>query len=155
MEAIYLGNQELLKLPKTAFLCSSNIAAEAVMKCYDWAARQVENGSCVISGFHSALEKDVLHFLLRGKQPIIMVLGRRMYKKIPEELAAPLNEGRLLIVSPVSQKTERHSRQTVMARNKYIIQHADHIVFGYIHELSSLFPLYQNAKDNHKNITIL
>jgi hypothetical protein len=30
------GNIELLKLPKTAFLCSRNIPASAVLKCYDW-----------------------------------------------------------------------------------------------------------------------
>jgi hypothetical protein len=32
-----LGNEELLKLRKTAFLCSRKIPASAVLKCYDWA----------------------------------------------------------------------------------------------------------------------
>ena len=36
----YLGNQELLKLKKTAFLASSTIPLDMVLKCYDWAASQ-------------------------------------------------------------------------------------------------------------------
>ena len=57
------GNIELLKLPKTAFLCSRNIPASAVLKCYDWAIEQRDKGNCVISGFHSKIEKDVFHYL--------------------------------------------------------------------------------------------
>lgn len=68
------------------------------MACYDWATQQRSAGRCVISGFHSQLEKDVLHFLLKGTQPVIMVLGRSLYKKLPEELIKPLEENRLLII---------------------------------------------------------
>ncbi len=63
-----IGNKEILKLPKTAFLCSRNVSASVVLKCYDWATEQRDAGHCVISGFHSQLEKDVLHFLLKGTQ---------------------------------------------------------------------------------------
>ena len=34
----YLGNKELLKLKKTAFLASNIIPLDMVLKCYDWAA---------------------------------------------------------------------------------------------------------------------
>ncbi len=37
-----IGNNELLKLPKTAFLCSRQVPAGAVLKCYDWAIAQRE-----------------------------------------------------------------------------------------------------------------
>ena len=81
-----LGNIELLKLPKTAFLCSRRAPASAVLKRYDWATAMREAGLCVVSGFHSPLERDVLHFLLKGRQPVILVLGRAMYKQLPKEL---------------------------------------------------------------------
>ena len=84
MDIQYLGNQELLKLQKTAFLASSTIPPEMVLRCYDWAAGN--HDGCVVSGFSSKLEKDVLHFLLKSKCPIILVLARRMYRDIPEEL---------------------------------------------------------------------
>jgi hypothetical protein len=41
-----LGNLELLKLPKTAFLCSRKIPAAAVLPSYDWAITQRELGKC-------------------------------------------------------------------------------------------------------------
>ena len=77
----YLGNKELLTMQKTAFLASGTIAPDVVLRCYDWATDEHEG--CVVSGFSSKLEQDVLHFLLRAKTPVIMVLARRMYRKIP------------------------------------------------------------------------
>jgi predicted Rossmann fold nucleotide-binding protein DprA/Smf involved in DNA uptake len=62
------GNTELLKLHKTAFLCSRKVSASALLKCYDWAIKQREKEVCVISGFHSQIEKDVLHYLLKGEK---------------------------------------------------------------------------------------
>ncbi len=85
-EANQLGNLELLNLPKTAFLCSRKVPASVVLKSYDWALEQREKGNCVISGFQSQLEKDVLHYLLKGHQPIILVLARGMRKRIEPEL---------------------------------------------------------------------
>ena len=58
----HLGNRELLKQPKTAFLASGTIAPDVVLRCYDWATGEHEG--CVVSGFSSRLEQDVLHFLL-------------------------------------------------------------------------------------------
>lgn len=76
MENVCQGNTALLKLPKTAFLCSRKVPDSVVLKCYDLAIEQREKGNCVISGFQSQLEKDVLHYLLKGHQPIILVLAR-------------------------------------------------------------------------------
>jgi len=95
----YLGNTDLLQLPKTAFLCSRHISASAVLKCYDWATEQRRQGVCVIGGFHSPLEKDVFQILIKGSQPLVMVLGRAMYKNLPEIYQTALLQNRLLIVS--------------------------------------------------------
>ena len=48
MDIQYLGNQELLKLQKTAFLASNTIPIEMVLKCYDWATGK--HDGCVRSG---------------------------------------------------------------------------------------------------------
>ena len=76
-----LGNEKILNMPKTAFLCSRRVPASAVLKCYDWAIDQREAGRCVISGFHSQMEKDVLYYLLKGTQPIILALARGLKKR--------------------------------------------------------------------------
>ncbi|MCX6326796.1 MAG: DNA-binding protein [Bacteroidia bacterium] len=126
-----LGNEMLLKLPKTAFLCSRKIPASAVIKCFDWAIEQREKGNCVISGFHSQIEKDVFHYLFKGKQPIIIVLARGLKEKMVPELQNPLNEGRLLIITPFDKSTKRVTEQTAELRNKMMIELADSITVGY------------------------
>ena len=127
----HLGNTELLHLPKTAFLCSRKVPASVVLKCYDWAIEQREQGNCVISGFHSQIEKDVLHYLLKGKQPIILVLARGLKEKTEPELQSPLQEGRMLIISPFEKSVKRVTEKTAEIRNQFMIQLADQIYVGY------------------------
>lgn len=135
---VYLGNKELLKLPKTAFLASSTIPVEMVLKCYDWASGRGE-GDCIISGFSSKLEQDVLHFLLKGKCKIILVMARRLYCDIPANLQSLLDAGRLLIIS--TSNATRQSKATALARNRYICELADSILFVGVTEHSSLYSL--------------
>lgn len=142
----YLGNRELLKQNKTAFLCSRKIPASAVLKCYDWAIEQREKGNCVISGFHSQLEKDVFHYLLKGNQPIIIALARGLKEKIEPELAKPLEEGRILIISPFEKTVKRVTEQTAEIRNKMMIELADNITVGYASERGKLESLLKQTK---------
>ena len=59
IELNYLGNKDLLKLPKTAFLASNTFSSEVVLKCYDWATERSKSGDCVVSGFSSKMtERD-------------------------------------------------------------------------------------------------
>ena len=139
----FLGNTELLTLPKTAFLASGTIPPDVVLRSYDWATGEHEG--CVVSGFCSKLEQDVLHFLLKSKTPIIMVLARRMYREIPEELKVPLEHGRLLIIS--TSTAIRQSRATALARNRYICELADYIMMVGVTEDSSLYGLQKEFGD--------
>lgn len=148
----YLGNQELLKLQKTAFLASSNISSEMVLRVYDWATDMRSRGECVVSGFNSKLEQDVLHFLLKGSQPIILVLARRMYKVIPKELQEALTQNRLLIVSV--SNAARQSKNTAMMRNKWLCEMADRILLVGVTEHSSLYALQEDIKNKQKLITV-
>ncbi len=125
------GNIDLLKLPKTAFLCSRQIPALVVLRCFDWAKEQRDKGVCVISGFHSQIEKDVLHFLLKGKQPIILALARGLKEKIEPELVLPLEQGRLLIVTPFDKRVNRVSSHNAQMRNRMMLELADQITIGY------------------------
>jgi len=147
----YLGNKELLKLPKTAFLASSKIPVDLVLSCYDWASQTAQSEQCVISGFSSHLEKEVLHFLMKGRCPIILVLAREMYKQIPSELQPLLDAHRLLVISV--SKAARQSKATAHARNKYICEIADKILFAGVTEKSSLYPLTDTYKIKHINLT--
>ena len=147
MKVDCLGNRELLKLKKTAFLASNTISSETVLRCYDWATEMRNRGECVVSGFSSKLEQDVLHFLLKGSQPIIIVLARRMYRNIPDELKEPLAQNRLLIIS-VSNAV-RQSKVTAMARNRYVCEMADKIFFVGLTEQSSLYAFKKEFENNN------
>ena len=104
-----IGNEALLNCEKIGFLASRRVPPEAVMRCLDWATRMRDEGVCVMSGFQSPLEKEVLNILLKGTSPLILVLARRMWdeRHIPTLFRKPLAEGRLLVVSPVSQSIRR------------------------------------------------
>lgn len=144
-----LGSSDILKCPKTAFLCSRKIPPTVVLKCYDWALEQRDKGICVISGFHSMIEKDILHFLLTGKQPIIIVLSRGMIKRIDTKLKEALNENRLLIISPFPDNSTRPSQYKAQKRNRLMLDLADEIVIGYATKnglLSSLINQYPPSK---------
>lgn len=125
------GNTGILNQHKTAFLCSRKVPAPVVLKCYDWAIEQRDKGNCIISGFHSQLEKDVLHYLLKGKQPIIIALARGLKEKLEPEFQKPLEQGRLLIITPFDKKVKRVTEQTAATRNKMMIELADNITVGY------------------------
>jgi len=137
----YLGNKALLDVPKTAFLASNNYGSKDVLRCYDWATEMRDRGECVVSGFSSPLEQDILPFLLKGTQPIIIVLARRMYQQCPPKWQAALDADRLLIVS-VSQ-SPRQSKATALARNRYILELCDKAVLVGINKTSSLYELKQ------------
>ena len=150
MTITYLGNQSLLSMPKTAFLASSIIPVEMVLRCYDWAIEMRRQDRCVISGFSSRLEQDVWKFLVKGQQPIILVLARSMYRHVPPELLPLLNEGRLLIISTSS--SSRQSKATAFARNRYICELSDQIVFVGATESSSLYPLKADYREKLSSI---
>lgn len=149
----YLGSKDLLDMQKTAFLCSRKVDSTAVLRCFDWATEQRGMSGCVISGFHSQIEKEVLHFLLRCKVPVIMVLGRKMYQSLPEDLGEALSEGLLLIIS--TSTSPRQSTLTAQTRNRYILEHADRVVIGSLDPHGSLAPMVEEAQARGKRISIL
>ena len=131
IEVEYLGNRLLLEAHKTAFLCSRRVSSPAVLRCYDWATEACRSDGVVVSGFQSRIERDVLHFLLQGQKPLIVVIARRMYTVLASELQSAMDAGRLLIVSTALKATR--ASQTA----------ADEIVFGYIAPDSRLNELYR------------
>lgn len=125
-----LGNVDILKREKAAFLSSRKVPPQAVIACYDWAAKVRDAGLCVIGGFQSALERDVLKILLKGAQPVVMVLARKMWRVVPMEYREAINAGRLLVVSPVSQKVSRVSEESAAIRNRFILEHCTSAMFA-------------------------
>ena len=128
-----LGNLDLLTLPKTALFCSAHCPGDAILRTYDQAARWRDAGRCVISGFHSPIEKECLSIFLRGKPPIIICPARSLEKlSIPPGWKTPLNEGRLLILSCISSPHHRVTAELAARRNPFVAALADEVWFAHI-----------------------
>ena len=122
----YLGNKQLQNLHKVGLIASRHVSTLDVIPTLDWAAEMSrQKDIAVVSGFQSPLEKDVLKFLLRGVCPIIIVLARGMYRKLPDALQTPMDQQRLLIISNESDNTNRVSEITAHKRNEYVISISD------------------------------
>lgn len=146
----YLGDTNLLSMPKVGFLAASKVPSDEVMCCYDWAVQQADRQQCVVSGFSSRIDRDVLHFLLKGTCPIIVVLARRMYKELPDEWQPAIDKGRMLIIS--NSNTPRQSRQTAQLRNQYVAEISDILYLVGATETSTLCQLQQIFPDKCKTI---
>ena len=170
-----LGNAALMERPKVAFLSSRKVAPAAVMRCYDWAtgmrgggrgATALPDGGgtlggsagrlappCVVGGFQSALERDVLKLLLpEGGPPIVMVLARGMWRSVPVEYREAINAGRMLVVSPFSQGVVRVSKETAERRNGWILDHCDEAVFASLDPNGSLARLVATRPNLRRQI---
>ena len=120
-ETRYLGNKQLLDLQKIGFIASRHASTLDIIPTLEWAAKiSRQKDIAVVSGFQSPLEKDVLKFLLRGVCPIIIVLARGMYRKLPVYLNEAMNQNRLLCISLERDNITRVSEVSAHKRNEHI-----------------------------------
>lgn len=127
-----VGNLELLKLRKIAFLCSRTCPAGTRKSVLSWAERDHPAASCVLSGFHSRLEKEVLQRLVRGHHPLIMVLARGLGGRLEPELSQALERGRLLILTRYAESVTHPSEESCYQRNRLMMELAAEVVVGYL-----------------------
>jgi len=127
----HLGNRGILEKPLTAFFCSVRCPGSLILKAYDLAQEWRAENQPVIGGFHSPVEREVLRILLRSTVPVCIVLARCLPKRILPEFRRPLEEGRLLLLSPFDARTKRATQETAVRRNEVVTALADRIVVAY------------------------
>jgi predicted Rossmann fold nucleotide-binding protein DprA/Smf involved in DNA uptake len=128
-----IGPIELLAKRKTAIFCSARTPGEAILRAHDMARRLRDEGSTVISGFHSPIEKECLSILLRGKQPIIICPARAIERmRIPTECRPAFDAGRILFLSPFIDKPRRVDRESALYRNEMVAALADAVYLAHV-----------------------
>lgn len=127
-----LGDLDLLTLPKTALFCSTRCPGKVILTTYDQAAKWRDAGRCVISGFHSSVEKECLQILLRGSQPIIICPARSLPQHAATEWQKPMDNGRLLILSCFNESERRVTADLAVRRNEFVAALADEVWFAHI-----------------------
>lgn len=125
-----IGDPALIKMDLLAIFCSGKCPGKVVRMSRDFAedlrARQVP----VIGGFQTPVEKMFLEVLLKGIQPVVLCPAREIRNmSIPPEWSGPVEEGRLLIVSPFGPRHRRATKETARIRNKFVAAAADGLFF--------------------------
>lgn len=143
----YFGNKNIIKNYKTAFLCSRKCPSDIIIKSLDWAKNKKNNGNCIISGFHSRIEKDVFNILMKGKQPIILVLARGMKEHWPVEIKKAIKEEKLLVISPFDKNVKYITQETANIRNEFMTKIADEILIAYYTPNGNLYNLIERLKN--------
>lgn len=128
-----VGSAAPLSSPMTAFLCSKETPGATILKAFDQAATWRDGMRCVVSGFHSPLERQCLDILLRGKQPVVMALARGMGAlRLSATQKKALCAGRLTIISSFPATERRTTRDLAVKRNRFIAALADEVVFAFL-----------------------
>ena len=116
-----LGNVALLDAPLLSFFCSRRCPGSLIIKTHDVAGALRDAGVAVISGFHSPIEQECFTVLLRGRQPIVHCLARRLPRRpLPPDRARVVEEGRLLVVTPFGDNVPRATAATGQRRNDLV-----------------------------------
>ena len=128
-----MGNIRLLANRKIALFCSARTPGGAILRAHDAARRLRDEGTTVISGFHSPLERECLRILLRGKQPIIICPARAIEAmRIPKDLRAAFDSGRVLILSPFTGQPKRITKDSALRRNEVAAALADDAYIAHV-----------------------
>jgi predicted Rossmann fold nucleotide-binding protein DprA/Smf involved in DNA uptake len=115
-----LGNLDILQRRTLALFSSIRCPGNLILQTYDLAQNLRQQGVSVIGGFHSPMERETLTILLRGAQGVILCPARNIGAKMAREYAQPLEQGRLLILSPFDDTQTRITTETSVARNRFV-----------------------------------
>ena len=117
------GNADLFRIPLTALLCSKACPGAKIIEAMDLAQRWRAENRAVISGFHTAVEKECLRIFLRGPQPLVICPARGIDPfQLPSEWQAKYGRGELLIISPFDPSIRRPTKDTAEIRNRLMLQ---------------------------------
>ena len=130
-----LGNLDILqrkgtahRAPTLALFCSVKCPGNLILQTYDLAQNLKLAGVPAIGGFHSPMERECLTILLRGTEPIIVCPARSITgMRLHSEYRKPLDNGRLLLLSPFVKKQRRPTVQMALYRNQFVAALADEI----------------------------
>ena len=126
---IGIGNPALLAEPLLGFIASRQCPGHVFIETLERVPQWAKAGRVLVSGFHSPLEQQVLHSLLRRQGRAVKVLARHLppgrdYRPATLE-REPLTQGRLLILSASPVTENRTTRASALARNGLVITLSD------------------------------
>ena len=129
-----IGNAQLLKFNKTAFLCSRKTPESQEKVIFDWVKQLNPVTDCILCGNFSEMEQKVFTLLLEYKIPTILVMPNAVAKRWDKDVEDALNEKRLLIFSIWGNQLNDEVMCSSNDRNEVILLLADKTIIGYCRE---------------------
>ncbi len=118
-----IGNLDILDTNLLGIFFSIRCPGNIILNTYDCMRILRDSGVAVVCGFHSPIEKDCLDILLKGAQPIVVCPARSIARmRIPSDWKKPIDEGRLLDLSPFDEKQKRPTVSTAQQRNHLVVK---------------------------------
>ncbi len=122
------GNLQHLDLRLLGLFCSAKCPGNLILDTYDLARVLRDAEVPVIGGFHSPMERECLDLLLRGKQPVVVCPARSIHRmRVPPAWKAPLENGRLLVLSPLPERSRAATAELATRRNRFVAALANQI----------------------------
>jgi predicted Rossmann fold nucleotide-binding protein DprA/Smf involved in DNA uptake len=126
-----LGNPYLLESNSLAIYSSASCPDDIAVNTYLLAQHLRRSPVTIVSGFHSPVEQESLTILLRATSPIIICPSREIDSmRVPSDYREALESGRLLLLSPFSEK-RRPSTDMAVYRNRVVAALAHEVFVAY------------------------
>jgi len=127
-----VGNLRIADRKKLALFCSKKCPGTLIIRTHDLAHTLRNAGATVIGGFHSPVEEECLNVLLNGTQPLIVCPTRALEgMRVPAAWQKPIEQGRLLLLSPFEKKHRRATAALAQKRNEFVAALADGVFVAY------------------------
>ena len=114
------GNLSILQNRMVGLVCSVQCPGSIILKTFDLIRKLRDAGVVIIGGFHAPMEKDCLDLLLRGPQPVVICMPKRVRNARIGAARGALLEGRLLLLSRFDDEVRWASAETAMKRNDLV-----------------------------------
>ena len=122
------GNATLLERDIDGLLCSKACPGAKIIEAMDLAQRWRAENRAVISGFHTAVEKECLRIFLRGPQPLVICPARGLDPfQLPSEWESKFKRGELLLIIPFNPSIRRPTKETAETRNRLVVHLATNV----------------------------
>jgi predicted Rossmann fold nucleotide-binding protein DprA/Smf involved in DNA uptake len=127
-----LGQPAVLSRPRLGLICSRQCPGAVILRTLDYAMEIRGRDLTVVSGFQSPLEAACLKILLGGTCGLVICPARSLDgMRIPKEHRAPLDAGRLALLSTFPATICRADRHTAAERNRLIAHLCDEMIMPY------------------------
>ncbi len=150
------GNTTFLQNRKLAFFCSQRCPGSVLSKMYDLAQILSQRQVTLIGGFQSPVETEFLNRLLKSARSVIVCPAKCLSTmRLKPDWQEPMQQGRLLLLSPFAEHQRRLDRHLALVRNRFVAAVADEIFIAYASPGGALSRLLQEIKSwNKKMYTI-